>query len=85
MATIDPLTASRLIGERLTCLPIESLPVGHCVGAVLRENVYAERDQPPFDRVAVTALARRRCARERVAPIADQSARPGKAARKAGN
>ena len=48
MAAVDPPTAARLIGERLTCLPIESLPVAHCVGAVLRENVYAERDQPPF-------------------------------------
>ena len=27
MAAIDPQTASRLIGERLTCLPIESLPL----------------------------------------------------------
>ena len=57
MAAIDPQTASRLIDERLTCLPIESLPVGHCVGAVLRENVYAERDQPPFDRVAMDGIA----------------------------
>jgi molybdopterin molybdotransferase len=57
MAAIDPQTAARLIGERLTCLPIESLPVAHCVGAVLRENVYAERDQPPFDRVAMDGIA----------------------------
>ena len=57
MSSVDPQTASRLIGERLACLPIESLPVGHCVGAVLRENVYAERDQPPFDRVAMDGIA----------------------------
>jgi molybdopterin molybdotransferase len=57
MAAVDPQTAARLIGEHLTCLPIESLPVGHCVGAVLRENVYAERDQPPFDRVAMDGIA----------------------------
>jgi molybdopterin molybdotransferase len=57
MAAIDPQTAARLIGERLACLPIESLPVAHCVGAVLRENVYAERDQPPFDRVAMDGIA----------------------------
>ena len=57
MAAVDPQTAARLISERLTCLPIESLPVAHCVGAVLRENVYAERDQPPFDRVAMDGIA----------------------------
>ena len=57
MAAVDPQTAARLIGERLSCLPIESLPVAHCVGAVLRENVYAERDQPPFDRVAMDGIA----------------------------
>jgi molybdopterin molybdotransferase len=27
------------------------------MGAVLRENVYAERDQPPFDRVAMDGIA----------------------------
>ena len=54
---LDPQTAEKLIGERLACLPIESLPVGQCAGAVLRENVYAERDQPPFDRVAMDGVA----------------------------
>ena len=39
------------------CLPIESLPVAQCAGAVLRENVYAERDQPPFDRVSMDGVA----------------------------
>ena len=54
---MDPAAASRLIGEHLVCLPIESLPVAHCAGAVLRENVYAERDQPPFDRVSMDGIA----------------------------
>ena len=26
-------------------------------GAVLRENIYAERDQPPFDRVTMDGIA----------------------------
>jgi molybdopterin molybdotransferase len=52
-----PAEAERLIGERLACLPIESLPLVQCAGAVLRENVYAERDQPPFDRVAMDGIA----------------------------
>jgi molybdopterin molybdotransferase len=54
---IEPQAAETLISEHLTCLPIESLPVGQCAGAVLRENVYAERDQPPFDRVAMDGVA----------------------------
>ncbi|MGC2461249.1 MAG: molybdopterin molybdotransferase MoeA [Steroidobacteraceae bacterium] len=54
---IEPQAAETLISEHLVCLPIESLPVGQCAGAVLRENVYAERDQPPFDRVAMDGMA----------------------------
>jgi molybdopterin molybdotransferase len=57
VSTLNPQSAEKLIGEHLACLPIESLPVGQCVGAVLRENVYAERDQPPFDRVAMDGIA----------------------------
>ena len=54
---MTPAEAEKLIGERLACLPIESLPLAQCAGAVLRENVYAERDQPPFDRVAMDGIA----------------------------
>lgn len=54
---MDPHAAEQLIGANLTHLPIESLPVGQCAGAVLRENIYAERDQPPFDRVAMDGVA----------------------------
>ncbi|HEY1900352.1 MAG TPA: molybdopterin molybdotransferase MoeA [Steroidobacteraceae bacterium] len=52
-----PAQADRLIGENLRCLPIESLPLVQCAGAVLRENIYGERDQPPFDRVAMDGIA----------------------------
>jgi len=54
---LSPAQADELIGEHLTCLPIESLPLAQCAGAVLRENIYAERDQPPFDRVAMDGIA----------------------------
>jgi molybdopterin molybdotransferase len=54
---IEPQAAETLIREHLACLPIESLPVGQCAGAVLRENIYAERDQPPFDRVMMDGVA----------------------------
>jgi molybdopterin molybdotransferase len=54
---ISPAEADRLIGQHLNCFPIESLPLVQCAGAVLRENVYGERDQPPFDRVAMDGIA----------------------------
>jgi molybdopterin molybdotransferase len=54
---LTPAEADRLIGQHLQCLPIESLPLAQC--AVLRENIYAERDQPPFDRVAMDGIALR--------------------------
>lgn len=54
---LTPGEAEQLIGQNLACLPIESLPLAQCAGAVLRENIYAERDQPPFDRVAMDGIA----------------------------
>ena len=54
---LSPSQADELIGQHLTCLPIESLPLAQCAGAVLRENIYAERDAPPFDRVAMDGIA----------------------------
>jgi molybdopterin molybdotransferase len=56
-ALITPRLAEEAIYSRLTCLPIESLPLTQCVGATLRENIYAERDQPPFDRVSMDGIA----------------------------
>lgn len=49
--------ADARIGRHLGCLPIESLPLTQCAGAILRENVYAERDAPPFDRVTMDGYA----------------------------
>jgi molybdopterin molybdotransferase len=54
---LTPAEAEGQIARHLPSLPIESLPVGHCAGAVLRENIYAERDQPPFDRVTMDGIA----------------------------
>jgi molybdopterin molybdotransferase len=54
---ITPLEAATAIEARVTCLPIESLPLAQSVGAILRENIYAERDQPPFDRVTMDGIA----------------------------
>lgn len=54
---ITPRLAEEAINSRLTCLPIESLPLTQCVGGTLRENIYAERDQPPFDSVTMDGIA----------------------------
>lgn len=54
---LTPAQAEALIEQHLACLPIESLPLTQAAGAVLRENIYAERDQPPFDRVAMDGIA----------------------------
>jgi molybdopterin molybdotransferase len=54
---LDPAAAERLIGEHLRVLPIETLPLARCTHAVLREDVCAERDQPPFDRVTMDGIA----------------------------
>jgi molybdopterin molybdotransferase len=54
---ITPTEADAAIQQHVTCLPIESLPLAQCHGAVLRENIYAERDQPPFDRVTMDGIA----------------------------
>jgi molybdopterin molybdotransferase len=37
--------------------PVEVLPLSECVGQILREDVYAERDNPPFDRVCMDGMA----------------------------
>lgn len=54
---LTPAQAESLIEQHLVCLPIESLPLTQAAGAILRENIYAERDQPPFDRVAMDGIA----------------------------
>ena len=54
---LTPTQAEQLIGQHLPPLPIESLPLAQSCGAVLQEDIYAERDQPPFDRVAMDGIA----------------------------
>ncbi len=54
---LTPAEAEKLIAQHLPGMPVESLPLAQCAGAVLRENIYAERDQPPFDRVAMDGIA----------------------------
>lgn len=57
MGLLTPGEADRLIRAHLRPLAVESLPLRQCAGAVLREDIHAERDQPPFDRVAMDGIA----------------------------
>lgn len=43
--------------EAMPTLDVESTPTGTSTGRVLRQNVIAERDQPPFDRVMMDGIA----------------------------
>ena len=49
--------AQALILERMGRFPAREMPLDGCAGAVLRETVHAERDQPPFDRVTMDGIA----------------------------
>lgn len=54
---LTPNDAQEQIARRLPGLPAHTLPLGQCAGAILREQVLAERDHPPFDRVTMDGIA----------------------------
>jgi molybdopterin molybdotransferase len=54
---MTPADADAAIAASLAPLPAERRRSTDAVGAVLREAVVAERDQPPFDRVAMDGIA----------------------------
>ncbi len=49
--------ATRAIAESITSLGVEEVALAVAPGRILREIVYAERDQPPFDRVMMDGIA----------------------------
>jgi len=49
--------AERLIFEHLPTLGVSREPLADCVERVLAEDVAADRDQPPFDRVTMDGIA----------------------------
>lgn len=49
--------AGQAIDAHLTPLPPQSHPLEACIGRTLRQDVYAERDNPPFDRVCMDGIA----------------------------
>jgi len=52
-----PAEAEARIRGSLQPLPTTRRPLDRLVGAVLAEAIHAERDQPPFDRVAMDGIA----------------------------
>jgi molybdopterin molybdotransferase len=54
---LTPQEADAAIDAQLPGLPIQARPLSQCVGGTLRENIYAERDYPPFDRVCMDGVA----------------------------
>jgi molybdopterin molybdotransferase len=49
--------AREAIDARLAPSPAEVLPLSECTGQILRQEVYPERDNPPFDRVCMDGIA----------------------------
>ncbi len=54
---ITPQMAQEAIDAELAPWPAESRPLEQCIGRTLREDVYAERDNPPFDRACMDGIA----------------------------
>jgi len=54
---ISPDEAEALIRSRLVRFPAEPRLIDDVAGAILRERIVAERDQPPFDRVTMDGMA----------------------------
>jgi molybdopterin molybdotransferase len=53
-------TPAEALAKILACvrpLPVESRPLAALNGAALAEDIHAERDQPPFDRVTMDGVA----------------------------
>lgn len=54
---LTPAEADAAIAAHLAQFPEEILPLPACAGRVLRQEIHAERDAPPFDRVAMDGIA----------------------------
>src|SRR5665213_1691381 len=54
---ITPQMAEAAIEARMTRQPAETRPLAGCPGQTLRQDIYAERDNPPFDRVCMDGIA----------------------------
>jgi molybdopterin molybdotransferase len=62
---INPQAADEAIHRHMPRLSDELRPLSQCVGRILRQDVHAERDNPPFDRVCMDGIAIQSTAFER--------------------
>src|SRR4051812_37641358 len=49
--------ADEAILGQLAVLPAEARPPERCIGQTLRQEVFAERENPPFDRICMDGIA----------------------------
>ena len=49
--------ADEAIAAHLTAYELEERPLQQCIGQTLRQDIFAERDNPPFDRVCMDGIA----------------------------
>lgn len=54
---LTPAEAAAAIAARLPPATVAELPLAACAGHTLRQEIVAERDAPPFDRVAMDGIA----------------------------
>ena len=54
---LTPAEADAAIAAHLAQFPEELLSLPACAGRILRQEIHAERDAPPFDRVAMDGIA----------------------------
>ncbi len=54
---LSPAEADAAITAHRAQFPEELLPLPACAGRILRQDIHAERDAPPFDRVAMDGIA----------------------------
>lgn len=50
-------TAAALISASMPAYPAVAMPISKCQGRILREPLRADREQPPFNRVAMDGIA----------------------------
>ena len=49
--------ADEAIASQLPAFELEERPLEQCIGQTLRQDIFAERDNPPFDRVCMDGIA----------------------------
>ncbi|MGH8150723.1 MAG: molybdopterin molybdotransferase MoeA [Steroidobacteraceae bacterium] len=54
---MSPEAAEAAIAAVIAPYPAESRALERCIGQTLREDIYAERENPPFDRVCMDGIA----------------------------